>query len=102
LRYKLYPRIMKIENAMSTIRIHVHNWPEESVVRYISYVERTARGSAENEVYDRMTCPLLWSINVARCLIANGLYQHYRQSPRSRSWVLFLLTTNPASDWARL
>ena len=62
LRYKLYRRIMKDEDAMSTIRIHVHNWPEESVVRYMSYVERIARGSAANEVYDRMTCPLLWSI----------------------------------------
>lgn len=53
---------MKDEDAMSTIRIHVHNWPEQSVVRYMSYVERIARGSATNEVYDRMTCPLLWSI----------------------------------------
>ncbi len=61
LRYKLYRRIMKHEDAMSTLRIHVHNWPEDSVVSYMNSLEKVARRCAENEAYDRQTCPLSWS-----------------------------------------
>jgi hypothetical protein len=55
---------MKDEDAMSTIKVIVHNWPEDSVVTYMNNVEMTARGTAEHEAYNRMTCPLLWSKKV--------------------------------------
>lgn len=61
LRYKLYRRVMKDEDAMSTIKVIVYNWPEDWVVTYKYQVETTARGTTEHEAYDRMTCPLLWS-----------------------------------------
>jgi hypothetical protein len=69
---------MKDEDAMSTLRIYVHNWPEESVVSYMSSLEKVAMGSAENEAYDGQTCSLLWSEKLsptlmATYLIANGL-----------------------------
>ena len=34
------------------------------MVTYMKQVETTARGTAEHEAYDRMTCPLLWSKKV--------------------------------------
>jgi hypothetical protein len=52
---------MKHEDAMYTLQIHVHDWPEVLVVSYMNFPEKVARGCVENEACDRQTCPLLWS-----------------------------------------
>jgi hypothetical protein len=49
LRYKLYTRIMKDDDAMSMITVIVHNWPHDSVVSYMQMLEVVARGSPDDE-----------------------------------------------------